>query len=113
MSSYSLQCAIKEVGAITTVGESLKKREILVGFVSGAGKEQTCKFEMLGDKTALVDNYKPGDVVTLHFNLEGREYKDTAFNSLKVWRVEGSGQASPAAKVDINNEDDSDDSLPF
>lgn len=113
MSSYTLQCAIKEIGVVTTVGESLKKREILVGFVSGAGKEQTCKFEMLGDKTALVDNYKPGDVVTLHFNLEGREYKDTAFNSLKVWRVEGNNQSSPPVRVDINNQDDESQDLPF
>jgi len=88
MSSFSLKVAIKEVKATEQVTDNFKKRDLLVAFMSGNNKEQICKFEFTGDRVALLDSKRPGDIVTLHFNLEGREYKDTAFNSLRVWKVE-------------------------
>lgn len=88
MSSFSIQCAIKEIKDTKQVTDNFKKRDVIVGFMSGNNKEQSCIFELTGDRCSLLDNKRAGDVVTLHFNLEGREYKDTAFNSLRVWKIE-------------------------
>jgi hypothetical protein len=88
MSSFSLQVAIKEIKPTEQVTDNFKKRDLIAAFMSGNNKEQTCKFELTGDRTSLLDNKREGDVVMLHFNLEGREYKDTAFNSLRVWKIE-------------------------
>lgn len=88
MSSYSLKCAIKSIDAVQTVGNGFQKREVFLGFVSGNNKDQICKFELVGDKVNLLDGKRPGDIVTVHFNLIGREWNNSAFNMLQIWKVD-------------------------
>lgn len=45
-------------------------------------------FEIWGEKTNTVKNLKPGDKITVHFDIESREYNGRYFTSAKAKTVE-------------------------
>lgn len=72
-----------------------------------------------GDKVDLLDKFKVGDTMTVHFNPESREYNQKWYTELRAWKFEG-GEAGdkkePKAKVEktgLNLVDDTDEELPF
>lgn len=79
---------------------------------------QTVPFEFFKDKTSLLDNLTEGQLVTVHFNVEGSEWKGKFYPKLVGWKVddeqdgnaviadEAKKQAQPAI-------DEPDDDLPF
>jgi hypothetical protein len=115
---------VHEVGATQQVSETFKKRDLIVEYAENPTYPEYIKLECLQDKTALIDNLKPGDEVEVFFNLMGRPWTDKTgktsyFNSLVIWRlnkVAGATAAAPTpsyqAPVDISADDDDDD-LPF
>jgi hypothetical protein len=46
-------------------------------------------FELINDKTSLIDAFGVGEEITVSFNLKGREWKEKFFNTLEAWKVEG------------------------
>jgi Domain of unknown function (DUF3127) len=56
-------------------------------------------FELLKDKCALVNNFQPGDRVTVRFDIRGREWQGKYFNSLVAWKLDNAnaGDAQSAA----------------
>lgn len=46
-------------------------------------------FEFDGERCAELDRYQPGDVVTVHFNLNGRKYTDRDGNERYFTTVRG------------------------
>jgi hypothetical protein len=88
---------IKKMNVIGKIVEIKEKQT----FTSAAGKEwekinfvvktneeynNTYFFELFGDKCGLI---LPKDtMVNVHFNISCREYKDTYFTSLSVWKME-------------------------
>jgi len=86
---------------------------------------QDVKFELVKDKTALIDQYQVGSNVRVHFNLRGNEWQGKYFVNLQAWKLDAVGaaqQSSPGAPpeaapmpavapVDLNSDDD--DDLPF
>ena len=53
-------------------------------------------FMSWNDKVPL-DKFKPGQVITVHFDAESREYNGKWYTDLKVWKMEGqtSGNDAP------------------
>lgn len=51
------------------------------------------KAQVTGDKTSLLDNFKPGDIVKMKGELKGRSYENKeqqldVFMSLNIWSIE-------------------------
>ncbi|QQV90518.1 hypothetical protein Danklef1_37 [Polaribacter phage Danklef_1] len=51
------------------------------------------KAQVTGEKTDILEDFKPGDVVKMKCNLKGREYQNKelqydVFMSLNVWTIE-------------------------
>ena len=74
---------------------------------------QDIKVEVVKDKCSILDNYKPGNVVSVGINLRGNEYQGKYYVSIQGWKItkeEGSNN-TPAE----SSSDDSDeiDDLPF
>ena len=60
---------------------------------------QMVKFQLVQDKCNLVDEYAEGDVVTVEFDLRGREWNGKYFTNLQAWRMnrgEDSGEGDSA-----------------
>lgn len=116
---------VHEVGAVQQVSETFKKRDIIIEYAENPSYPEYIRFEALQDKTALFDQFKPGDHVEVFFNLRGRPWTDKAgktsyFNSLIVWRINELNEAQPAAAmppfaapVDVSAAPDEEDDLPF
>lgn len=88
---------------------------------------QDIKFELIKDKTAVIDKFNPNDTIKVSFNLRGNEYNGKYYVNLQAWRVEAAEQtgstlpppldpmaAMPTASAPASNIDDiGEDDLPF
>lgn len=89
------------------VSDTFKKREFAIEIPDGQ-YPQSVKFQVVQDKTAMLDNYAVGQQVKVFFNLRGREYtrkndgsKDY-WVSLDAWRVERVGSGAGPGGTDYS-----------
>lgn len=80
------------------ISDTFKKREFVLEIADG-NYPQHVKFQVVQDKTALLDNYTAGQMVKVLFNLRGRQYqkKDGTTDywlSLDCWRMENAQAGS-------------------
>lgn len=86
----SIEATIKKIYETVQITDSFKKRE----FIAETGEQypQFIKFELIQDKTELLNNVKRQVKAKIFFNLRGREYtkdgKALYFNSLNVWKID-------------------------
>ena len=77
---------------------SFQAREFVIEVADGQ-YPQMVKFQLVQDKCTLVDEYAEGDVVTVEFDLRGREWNCKYFTNLQAWRMnrgEDSGEGDSA-----------------
>jgi hypothetical protein len=105
------------------VTDSFRKREFALEIDDGR-YAQTVKFQLVQDKTALLDDFGVGQQVRVHFNLRGREYIRKSdgemdyWTNLECWRIEkaeDTGQDSDQTPPSNNDPDAGllDDDIPF
>ena len=85
---------------------SFQAREFVIEVADGQ-YPQKVKFQLVQDKCTLVDEYAEGDVVTVEFDLRGREWNGKYFTNLQAWRMNrgedsGEGDNAGAASSDAN-----------
>jgi hypothetical protein len=110
-----LQGTIKVVYDTQTFDSGFSKREFVV--TTQEQYPQDVKFEVLKDKTTLLDTYRVGDSVNVHFNIRGNEYNGKYYVNLQAWKMSKAGAEQPAAggtlppppPIPANDDDD----LPF
>ncbi|WP_139921505.1 DUF3127 domain-containing protein [Hymenobacter sp. DG01] len=96
--AYEATGRLHEIFDEQQVSEKFRKREFVLEVVDGQYPEHI-KFQLVQDKTALIDSYKVGDEVKISFNLRGRGFNKNGqmlyFTNLEAWRIEsGAGGAS-------------------
>lgn len=102
---------IIKIWAIETVGKNaIEKRTVVIEEVNQSLGNWTpwwLAFDLIKDKTKLIDWYKVGDVITVSLNFKTNYYevKDTYYNSITAWKI--SGEAKHSTDVDTS------DILPF
>ena len=90
---YEATGEIRAIMDTQQVTDSFRKREFALEIEDGR-YPQTVKFQLVQDKTELLDDYEIGQQVRVHFNLRGREYtrkSDGAtdyWTNLECWRIE-------------------------
>tara|TARA_R110002051_G_scaffold224048_1_gene287255 strand:+ start:9150 stop:9431 length:282 start_codon:yes stop_codon:yes gene_type:complete len=83
---------ISQIGPTLKVGENdFLVREVLLKTVEEY--PNVYKAQFTGEKTTLLDNFKPNDIVKMKCQLKGREYKNKeeqldVFMSLNAWEIE-------------------------
>jgi len=73
-------------------------------------KRNSMAMDILGEKTAMIKEYKEGDMVKVSVNFKHSEYNGRLYNRINAWRIEsidGSGSA-PAPAANSGGDD-----LPF
>jgi translation initiation factor IF-3 len=94
-----LKGTIKHIFDTQTVGNNgFKKREMIL--VTDERYPQVIKIEFVQEKTALLDQFKEGDDVTVSINIRGREWvnpegKTLYFTSIQGWRIVKSEAETP------------------
>lgn len=127
---FQLSGKIKVIKDTQVISDKFQKREFVVTEDSG-NYPQHILFQLKQDSVSKLDDYNEGDDVSIGFFINGREWTSPDgqvkyFNSLDVWKLDGSGQSSgqsqpsaaapppPAADDEPSLSDDKeDDDLPF
>ncbi len=90
-----LEGSIKVIFDTQTFSSGFQKREFVV--TTKEQYPQDVKFELIKEKTDLIDPYKEGDTLKVHFNIRGNEYNGKYYVNLQAWRIEQLGStAAPA-----------------
>lgn len=89
---------LKVKNAEQQISEKFKKREFVLTDNSSQ-YPQHISFQLTQDRCNLIDSFKVGDEIKVHFNLRGREWTSPQgevkyFNTLEAWRIEGNKNAS-------------------
>lgn len=86
---FQLDGRIHLINDIQTFDSGFSKREFVVE--TGDQYPQMVKFELIKERTSLVDNFNQGDNVTVHFDIRGNEYNGKYYVNLNCWRLDGPG----------------------
>ncbi len=96
--ALELQGKLIEVFDEQQISGTFKKREFVVETNENNYTEQI-KFELVQDRTDIIDPYKIGEDIKVSFNLKGRKWNDKYFVNVQAWRIErvsADGQAPTA-----------------
>jgi hypothetical protein len=92
MSNLSVEGKVKRIHDEQVISDRFKKREFVIE--TEEQYPQVLMFQLVQDKTNLIDQFSVGDKVEIFFNLRGREWqKDPSaeikvFNTLDAWRIQ-------------------------
>ena len=87
MATYELSGTVKVVMDAMKFDSGFCKREFVV--TTGDDRyPQDIKCECVKDRCALLNDIKPGQRVTVSFDLRGNENKGRYFVSLSVWKLD-------------------------
>lgn len=100
--TYEITGTIHRISDTVVVKDTFRKREFIVMIPDGQ-YPQHVKLQCTQDRCSLLDGLKPGDPITVAFNVRGRLYTDkngqeTAFTNLEAWRIDR-GNAEPPTKT--------------
>lgn len=100
--SYELQGKLIEIFDTQQLSEKFKKREFVVETRETTGGREfveTIKFQLIQDRCDLIDSYKTGEEIKVHFNIKGnrweRDGRVNYFTNLDVWRIERISSENP------------------
>ena len=120
--SNEIKVQIRKIGELQIVGKSnTNKREFVGVEVSERESkyENILKFTLIGKNVAKIDKCAVGDVVNVHYDVRGRQWKEHIFIDLHAWRIEEIATASDTDDVNRVTElppsttGDDLDNLPF
>lgn len=94
---------LKVKGESQQISDKFRKREFVITDDS-TQYPQHISFQLTQDKCGILDDYRVGTEIKVHFNLRGREWKNPQgevkyFNSLEAWRIEGEKNGETSAKI--------------
>jgi len=100
------------------VSEKFKKREFVIEKTENNFTEQI-KFQLVQDKTGVVEPFKVGEQIKVFFDIKGSKWKEAYFVNLQAWKIERlsnekvAQDAPPAYTQDDIPPPSIDDDLPF
>lgn len=98
----NLQGKITEIFDTQQISDRFSKREFVIEYAENPQYPQFVKFELTQDKCDMIDQYKVGDEVDVHFNVRGRAWTNPKgqtqyFNTLQAWRLDTASAQAAAA----------------
>lgn len=81
-------------GKITAIEQAVKfsekytERTFVVKYATSADYSYDAALALANTKLGMIDDFKVGDNVTVHFNPSSREAKGNWFTKLNVWKIE-------------------------
>lgn len=87
--AFDISGKLHKVFTVEEKSGSFRTRDIVLEVQDG-NYMQYVKFQLTQDRCSIVDNFREGDEVRVHFNLRGREWQGKYFTNLDAWRIEAS-----------------------
>jgi len=116
---YEFTGTVKVVFDTQTFASGFTKREFVVTD-DDPKYPQDVKFQVVKERTALLDSLQPGDRVSITFGIRGNEFKDRYYVDLSAWEIRresGGSSADSSAPGDADEafetSFDVDDDVPF
>ena len=106
MSDSTIKGAIKLINPVKVISDKFSVREFVI--TTADKYPQEVIFQTVNDKMDIIAPYGQGQVVTVSFNVRGREYNGKYYNTLDAWKVQGEVTTSP-----VNEPMPMPDDLPF
>lgn len=112
---------VKQVGKTQQITEKFSKRELVLKTEYESQYPQYVLIQFSNAKVNLLDNIFPGEIVTVHINLRGKEVNNgngiRYYNTLDGWRIVKNDEPTraPIPQIPIATDFSSEDSqdLPF
>jgi hypothetical protein len=98
--SFEIKGNVYKVFPTESKTASFQAREFVIE-VDESNYKQFIKFQLTQDRCGLIDSYKEGDTINVHFDLRGREWQDKFFTNLNAWKIESVSASSSPAPADI------------
>lgn len=104
------------------INDRFKKREFVIEKTEANGFTEQIKFQLVQDKTNLIESFGINDELKVSFNIKGNKWKDNYFVNLQAWKIEsdsagsssGANMPPPPSINDAPMESDNpEDDLPF
>lgn len=83
---FELSGSVKEIFEEKTFGSGFNKREFVI--TTEDKYPQDIKFELVKDKTTLLESVKQGEKVTVSFDVRGREWNGNYYVNLNAWKID-------------------------
>jgi single-strand DNA-binding protein len=91
--TFEIEGTLKVINEVQSFASGFTKREFVVEVEDGK-YPQMIKFEVVKDKTALLDQLSEGDPVSVAFDIRGNEYNGRYYVNLNAWKIERGGSGS-------------------
>jgi hypothetical protein len=88
MSELTMKGAIKLINPIKVISDKFSVREFVI-VTDDAKYPQEVIFQTVNDKMDVIAPYGVGQMVTVSFNVRGREYNGRYYNTLDAYKVQG------------------------
>jgi len=85
--SYEAKGTLHHIGETREVSETFSTRSFTI-CQQDDKYPQFITFELIKDKTDLIDSFKIGEDINVSFNLRGREWNGKFFNTIQAWRIQ-------------------------
>ena len=120
--NFEIKGVIHHIGEEKQYSPKFKKSDFVLETEDG-NYSQFVKFQLTNDRCDLLDKYKVGQEVTVHFNIQGKPYEKNNetiyFTNLNCWRISSvKNEPQPQEQEKDPNEDypmneNGNDNLPF
>lgn len=94
MESFKIKGKLFKVYPTENKSGSFQTREFVIT-VDDRNYQQYVKFQLTQDRCGVIDPFKEGTEVEVHFDLRGREWQGKYFTNLNAWRVTGAAASAP------------------
>jgi len=99
---------IKKILETVQISDRFRKREFVLEYSSNPDYPQPIQFELVQDRCELLDEFKEGQGVEVHFDLRGREWTSPQgqvkyFNSLQAWKLVAEQEVAKPPSQEIQN----------
>ena len=113
MSDITKEGTIIAIDEIITFDSGFTKREFVIKTTDDGYYPQDIKFELVKDKTSLIDKYNIGDRVKVYINIRGREWNEKYFVNLVAWKLEGQEMGSTPVAAPAGASAEEAEEIPF
>lgn len=86
--NFQITGKVHQIGQPEIKSEKLTVRSLVLECEDGNYKQYP-SFQASNDRCDLLDAWRAGQDVTVHFSIQGRAWQDKFFNTLAIWKIAG------------------------
>jgi hypothetical protein len=86
--TFQVSGPITAIEGVVEFSEKYKEKSFVVKYDTSADYSYDAALTLANTKIGMIDDFKVGDTVIVHFNLSSRKVKENYYTKLNVWKIE-------------------------